>query len=473
MQTNDATAGRVAALRNLVPVLEGLEKLSAAENSRRRAGLERATSAFEKLEGLIADQGARKIAALERFAEDSPGFARLKELQEEWLAQLDLFFVLGVADSEIHHSRFLAWLLDPQQTHNVDDYFLRSFLYETCTAAEEINLPGITPSNVHTTDWSGTEVRLEWQYIDILVLNRAARFVCAIENKIWAEEGIGEDGTSQLTWYRETIQRHFPDFTKHYVFLSPSGMRSQIPEERKHWTSANYETVLKLVEQTVDCNGTAIGEDVRTFLQQYANTLRRRNIVEDSTELKQLARKIYLDHRDAIELIIEHKPDFIAEAKILFKEAISRQPGWAVRYEQNRHIGFRPDNWAPLDAIPGADDLLRLEFDWRFDGNYPRLGLVASPVTDTNRKVREKLHQACLRHGSRFPGIHRLGDSWLWLVWTDPILGESDYSNWQNEAAIRAKIQAWIEDFVTEQFPAMNEVIVNCLREYEAERQAQ
>ena len=454
------TSDQVAALKSLVLALERLEGLCTEEHARQRARLVKATAAFVQLEAWIAGRDARKAAALQRFADDSPALEKLKELHEESLAQLDPFTVLGVADSEIHHSRFLAWLLDPRQTHRAGDYFLKAYLSHTCSTARDAGLPGMTPSDVHTTNWSGTEVRLEWQYIDILVLNRAARFVCAIENKIWSPEGIGEDDKSQLTWYRETLQTHFPDFTRHYVFLSPSGVSSQISEERKFWTPEDYATVLKLVEQTLDYKGEVMREDVRTFLQQYANTLRRRNIVQDSSELKQLARRIYLEHRDAIELLNQYKPDYIAEAKTLFKEAITRQSGWTVVYEENRHIGIRPDSWPPMDV----DDLVRLEFDWRFDGNYPRLGLVAAPVTDANRKVREKLHQACLRHGSRFPGIRRLGDSWLWLVWTDPILGESDYSNWQDEPAIQAKVEAWVKKFITELFPPMNEVIVNCLR---------
>ena len=52
-------------------------------------------------------------------------------------------------------------------------------------------------------------------------------------------------------------------------------------------------------------------------------------------------------------------------------------------------------------------------------------------------------------------------------------MDESDYSNWQDQASIQAKVEAWIEKFITGLFPPMNEVIVNCLREYEAELQGQ
>ena len=36
--------------------------------------------------------------------------------------------------------------------------------------------------------------------------------------------------------------------------------------------------------------------------------------------------------------------------------------------------------------------------------------------------------------------------------------------------SVRSKIEAWVEKFAIEQFPAMNEVIVKCLEEYEAEQ---
>ena len=41
-----------------------------------------------------------------------------------------------------------------------------------------------------------------------------------------------------------------------------------------------------------------------------------------------------------------------------------------------------------------------------------------------------------------------------------------------DDGTSHAKMKAWVADFAEREFPAMNEVIVECLREYEAERQA-
>ena len=39
----------------------------------------------------------------------------------------------------------------------------------------------------------------------------------------------------------------------------------------------------------------------------------------NTSEVSQLARKIYLEHREAIELVIQHKPDLVDEMKQIFR----------------------------------------------------------------------------------------------------------------------------------------------------------
>ncbi len=55
----------------------------------------------------------------------------------------------------------------------------------------------------------------------------------------------------------------------------------------------------------------------------------------------------------------------------------------------------------------------------------------------------------------------------------DYILDDSDYGIGWDDGATRAKIEAWVKNFAENEFPAMNDVIVNCLEEYEAETKNQ
>ena len=447
-----------------------------AETAEQIAALESVVSGLAKLEDKIANKRSSKIAALARFADGNSHLVKLEELHERRLAQLDIFSVLGVTHSELHHSRFLRWLLDPQETHGVEDNFLKSFLLRTCATAEAMGLPTVTPAYIEDAKWSSTEVRREWQYIDILILNRKARFVCAVENKICAGEGIGPDGESQLTRYREALETNFPDFNKHYVFLSPSGMSSQIPEERKYWTPERHANVVQLVEQTIADNVAGMSDEVRVFLRQYVETLRRNNIVPDSSELQQLARQIYMEHREAIELIYRHRPDYLSEMKQMFKELISQQNKWLLDVEGSSFVRFRSSDWDCFEVqktgtgwLPQSSALLLFQINFR-DGpsNLPYLDLGLSPAP--NEVVRRKLFDNAQQNPELFrPRSPNFGTSWMVLDAKDYILDDSDYGPGWDDGTTRAKIEAWVKNFAENEFPAMNDVIVKCLEEYEAE----
>ena len=59
--------------------------------------------------GQVGDAGE----ALERFVVDNDDLLQL----EERIGRFNIFDALGVAHAEIRHSNFLAWLLDPAESH--------------------------------------------------------------------------------------------------------------------------------------------------------------------------------------------------------------------------------------------------------------------------------------------------------------------------------------------------------------------
>ncbi len=446
MQTNDVeTAEQVAALESVIPALQGLR-------------------------GLLAAEYAREIKVLENFASDA-GLQNLAELAEQQRSEFDALDFVGrlrlgsgsnLWSDEEFHSNLLAWLLDPRESHGIGESFLTNFLRATCA-----------PSEVQDADWTHAriirewlnQVDGEWGYLDILILNESEQFLCAIENKVFSSEH-----SEQLTRYRKALAASYPDFTRHHVFLTPRGTLPYGEEEREYWTPATYAAVLNIVQQIVDDNSSPIKEDVRSFLRQYATTLRRNIVPDANTNVAQLARKIYMEHREAIDLIIRHKPDFVAEARAIFKEAIVLQSDWAVVDERHSLIRFRPMDWNRFIVPPNESPPLAFEFDWRWQDNHPRLGLVFDPENTANKSARDRLHLACAQNPHLFVGIQTLRPSWLWLLFTEPILGDSHYSQWEDEEAIRTTILDWVANFAENEFPAMNEVIVNCLREYGTEQ---
>ena len=467
------TAGEIAALENFADGhdLAELERFLAGDHLGQIEALENfVATGLASLERILAKERQGQIVALKNLAADTPSMEKLKVLNAKWLAELDIFDVLKITDAESAHSNFLAWLLAPQRNHVSGDHFLSNFLLRTCMAGSKLGISTITRAKIHDTDWSQTEVYREWRNIDILILNRQSRFVCAIENKIWAGEGIDGDGISQLTRYRETLENEYPDFTRHLVFLSPQGLPSQQETERSFWVPADYPTILELLEQTICHHAAMMSEDVRVFLQQYATTLRR-NIVPESNQVQQLAREIYLKHREAIELIIKYKPDFEAEAKEFFREAISRQQNWVLDGGAGRYLRYRSTDWDDFSAFrtgtgwSPSNSLLTFHVD--FGGGRVNQLLVLGPSSDAG--IRLKMHACIGEHPDIFSRAgQNLPRTFFHVDSQGLILDESYLVDWDAEL-VKDKIEAWISSFAENKFPRMNEIIVGCLREYESE----
>ena len=65
----------------------------------------------------------------------------------------------------------------------------------------------------------------------------------------------------------------------------------------------------------------------------------------ETGEIAKLANQIYLEHREAIELIYQHKPDYPTHIKRVIKEAIGQQEGWLLDKQDERYVRFRPVDW--------------------------------------------------------------------------------------------------------------------------------
>ena len=86
--------------------------------------------------------------------------------------------------------------------------------------------------------------------------------------------------------------------------------------------------------------------------------------------------------------------------------------------------------------------------------------------------MRAKLFDAVRQHPTLFKAkTTSLIDGWV-ILHDEPdyILDEADYGVRWDDGSVRDKIEAWVSDFANNRFPTMNQVIVDCLREYEAEQ---
>lgn len=201
---------------------------------------------------------------------------------------------------EVNVSRFLAWLLDPTQGHGLGDHGIRSLLARAGQTEGAQLLPQndrrfLSPSNVYTQSFSSMVVTTEVdvgvkgkKFLDVLLVDPAARIYVAIENKFGAKEG--EDQTKN---YHQGLKNLFPSFRGIHVFLDSNDAE---PKD-KAWLPLGYDWLAEYLKSCEQRESTA--EHVRHALAQF------RSVIEDeesavSTPLGALISHIGGKHREVL-----------------------------------------------------------------------------------------------------------------------------------------------------------------------------
>jgi len=151
---------------------------------------------------------------------------------------------------------------------------------------------------VDVADLNNAFVRREWRNIDILIRDPQAGIVCAIENKVTSGEH-----SDQLQRYRYTVAQQFPEYGRIFVFLTPEGDE---PSEEAY-ISCSYAEIADLVDSVREARASTLGPDVCALMTHYTTMLRRHMVSE--SEIAELCRKLYREHKQALDVIYEHRPD--------------------------------------------------------------------------------------------------------------------------------------------------------------------
>lgn len=248
--------------------------------------------------GMMPEDTDLDLDALNRLIVDCPDLEHL----ESMLGGFNLFQVLKFEYGEIRHSNVLAWLLDPNESHGLHETFLKKWLmrvvHETSSNA---------PSPVRAVDidaWQllGVQVHREWQNIDLLLVltfSKQEEWVICIENKVNSTQSKG-----QLRKYRSRVEREFSNATQRiYLFLTKNG---ETPDDDAY-IEATYDQVHKVLKECISAKSHVIGAEPRVLLDSYIRLLEEKFM--DESEIARTARKIYQQHRRALDVIFEQRPD--------------------------------------------------------------------------------------------------------------------------------------------------------------------
>ena len=411
---------------------------------------------------------AGQLEALEALESDLSSLSGLIDDREPQDEGVDLFELLNLWWQEDIHSRLLTWLLDPNGNHGIDDYFLVNFLLHSAGQAAAGGTPTISQERIQNGGWLTATSQREWYtvvdggggWLDILVVNQTLKILCAIENKVFSPES-----GRQLTFYHQALKRDYPDYTRHYVFLSPTGMSPQHPEDQAIWTPVSYHAVLELIERMITEHQGRVHVDVHTLLRQYATTLRRR-IVPVPSEVQKRAREIYIANRDGVNLVYQHKPDYYGETVEWLRGAINRQDSFVLGLATSGYLRFGSNDWADFghlqtgNAFHSMKDLLQFQFYVTNESVQFHLELYPGDDED----VRRLICDAARTEGHPFADVpEEVPPGSVVLYDGGEILSAEDYAKW-DDPSVREKVEGWVANFAVNEFVAINDVIVQCLR---------
>ncbi len=182
--------------------------------------------------------------------------------------QNSMLDIYGIARSETHHSKFLAWLFNPNESHHTGELALRKLLNIAVRRGIEQNNQSenfewfkttiLTSASLSLTSASNVQVLTESYVeaqgkkgakgrIDILVRNLALGgelINIVIENKIYSNEH-----DEQTTTYFEGINKKFPKPKNIFLYLTPKS-NWEMPKEDgpsctcKDFIEINYQDIL-------------------------------------------------------------------------------------------------------------------------------------------------------------------------------------------------------------------------------------
>ncbi len=372
------------------------------------------------------------IQALEALVIDNPPLDQLETL----IGEFNIFEAMGAVRQELRHSDFLAFLLDPNGKHGLDDIFLKRFLIRVLSEAGE---PPVSPIMINVTRLSNAVVERESQHIDILIHDADSKLVCLIENKVFSDEH-----SNQLNRYLESVRRRFPEATVIPVFLTPDG--NPPADEDSPYIPFSYGDVADILDQMRQAQASVLGMDVNTMIAHYV-TMLRRYIVTDS-DVAELCRQIYQAHKAAIDLIIEHMPDQQLEMANHLAGLVQATPDLTVVRHIKSYVDFVPQAWLSVPEMNtgyGLNPHSPVVVSFQFYNGKDRMTMYMSlgPVRPENEYIREALYNHAKNSPDLFKGCRpSLSARWT-ILYKYPLLRASDFRDATTEDVMAVLEPKW------------------------------
>ncbi len=385
-----------------------------------------------------------EIEILKEFIHENAELERLEDIVDEF----NIFTALSVVNNELRHSNFLSWLMNPNESHGLGDYFLTSFLKSASFKASALGVPGPSIFDIDGWHFDDAEILREWRNIDIFVKCEDQKFVCVVENKIHSKEH-----SQQLLRYKCIVKKNYPKYKKLFVYLTIEGDN---PTD-EDYLPLSYSDVVSLIEHLINSKKDKLSPEILAFISHYKEMLRR-YIVENS-DVQEICRKIYKSHKKALDLIFEYRPDRILEISSCLVDIINKYaPELILDHSSKSFVHFIPKSLDDLISEKGTGWTKTgriLLFQITLRPGKVNLHLVIGPGP---QEIREKLY--AIAKGN--PDVFKVSKSKFTKQWSriyrKPLLSSKEYEDKEIEE-IRELLEEKLQKFKDSDLPKIEDEI--------------
>ena len=297
--------------------------------------LDRAFPAIAQVEASLADEReTSRLAVLSTNLLDT--LTNLGHAIAEESEEMDALNLIapGMWAAEEFHSKIISWLLDPSAHHQQAGHLIAALLSAT-----------MAPPRLLDADWSAAQVSQEWEnvvdgqrgYLDILILDREHQNLIAIENKTFSQE--------------HSNPAH-PLLPRPGRCLSRLCQTPHLPVPRRHLAQPGAGIKSTGNRPATPSFTTPSRKSLRPVSRSPTETLCFKSMRRPSGErscptpaLIDEPRRIYLEHREALDRIFANKPNWIDETRPMLKEAVAKYPFWKLDLETAQFVRFRAADW--------------------------------------------------------------------------------------------------------------------------------
>jgi len=377
---------------------------------------------------------------LENFICNNKELAEL----EKFFEKFNIFDCLKLTRAEIRHSNFLGWLLDPKETHGLNDYFLKEFLKKILYGNKSFKDIDNTPSifDIDIWDMSNVEVKRESEYIDILIVDEDNKFILVIENKI--DTGQHDD---QLERYAIFIREEYPDdnYKKLYIYLKPEQEKVEKP-----FVHISYDVVQDTLNLLLEHKKDKMSNEILMAIGHYKEIIERDIMKKD--DIKNICRSIYRNHKQAIDLINQYNTSINTEIMDILNDIVTEISS-IKNIRGNTEIMFLTEDGNNLKNLKFGKDTNWLDgniagFYFGKDKTEFVFGIsVQIANAEDNEKRRNLISELEKKFGKKFKGR---GDHWRWLplltiLKLEELCSLDDHSEFKNQ--VKEKINDSINKF--------------------------